>query len=53
MWILKHSVPWTVFIYEVVCPGAASANLCSHFIRIRSGLTNKLLNYCWAIYISY
>ena len=41
MWILKHSVPWTVFIYEVVCPGAASANLCSHFIRIRSGLMNK------------
>ena len=42
MCILKHSGPWIVFNYEVICSGAASAHLCSHFIRIHSGPTNKL-----------
>ena len=50
MCILRNSVPWTVFTCEIICSGAASSHLCSHFNRIRSGPTNKLLDYCWGIY---
>ena len=39
---------WIIYMHEDISSGAASAHLCSHFIRIRSGPTNKLLYFCRA-----